>query len=378
MLDQHIPKVSKTAVDVAAVAARRAADAEGSRRLAPDVMGALIDAGFARHFVPAEFGGTQGGFAELTEAVATIGEACAASAWCASLLACLPRFTAYLPLDGQREIWAAGPDTVVVGSPSPFGTARAVSGGWRLSGSWPYISGVDYAAWCLVCATVPDAAPRIFAIPRQDYTIIESWFNVGMQATGSNTVAVDEVFVPDARSFPRDELFVGKAVAAKGDCHQVPLRAVNGLSFAAPTLGAARGALAAWTGYIAGKLARTRPGAPGPSRTSFDMALAQAAGEIDSAALLLDRAGAVADARANLTPQLTARNLRDCAIAVRTLVHAVDLLFELAGTSGQSTSSPIQRFWRDIHSAASHVALQFEPAANTYAATVFADKEAQP
>ncbi|TYK44084.1 hydrolase [Actinomadura decatromicini] len=378
MLDQHVPRVSRTAAGAAAVAARCVADAEGSRRLAPDVVGALIDAGFARHFVPAVFGGTQGGFAELTGSVATVGEACAASAWCASLLAYLPRFAAYLPLDGQREIWAGGPDAVVVGSPSPFGTARAVSGGWRLSGSWPYVSGVDYADWSLVCATVPDAAPRIFALPRRDYTVAESWFNVGMQATGSNTVVVDDAFVPGARSFPREELFDGKAVAAEGDCHQVPLHTVNGLSFAAPILGAARGALAAWTGYIAGKLARSRPGAPGPSRTSFDMALAQASGEIDSAALLLDRAGAVADARAALTPELTARNLRDCAIAVRTLVHAVDLLFDLAGTSGQSTSSPVQRFWRDVHSAASHVALQFEPAANAYAATVFGDEEARP
>ncbi|HEY6793957.1 MAG TPA: acyl-CoA dehydrogenase family protein, partial [Kineosporiaceae bacterium] len=174
---------------VTALAADRAAEAEAARRLTPDVVDALVEAGFARHFVPAGFGGSEGSFAEAATAVADVGEGCAASAWCASLMANLPRFAAYLPLEGQQEIWQDGPDVVVVGSPSPFGRASSTPGGWLVSGTWPYISGVDYARWVLVCAAAPDAGtvttPRFFAVPIADCRVVDTWSNVGMLATGS-------------------------------------------------------------------------------------------------------------------------------------------------------------------------------------------------
>ncbi|MGF7236716.1 MAG: acyl-CoA dehydrogenase family protein, partial [Frankia sp.] len=54
-------------------------------------------------------------------------------------------------------------------------------------------------------------------------------------------------------------------------------------------------------------------------------------------------------------------------LAVEFLVGAVDRLFHVTGTRGQASSHGMQRMWRDIHAAASHAALQFEPAAIGYA-----------
>jgi two-component flavin-dependent monooxygenase/oxygenase LndZ5 len=106
------------------------------------------------------------------------------------------------------------------------------------------------------------------------------------------------------------------------------------------------------------------------------MTLARAAGEIDTAQLLLERACVLADDPDTLTALTITRNLRDSALAVETMVTAVDRLFRMAGTSGQTTSSPVQRFWRDVNTAASHVALQFEPAAGAYAKALFEDERA--
>ncbi|EIV93548.1 acyl-CoA dehydrogenase [Frankia sp. QA3] len=365
------------AVEVAAIAGRCADAAERRREVDPSVMAAVVEAGFARHFTPIGLGGREGSFAELISAVSVIAEECPASSWCASLIASIARMAgAFLPEDGQNEVWASGPDTVLVGSATPLGTARACAGGWLLSGRWPYISAIGYSDWALVGGMVhSDAATeaKLFAVPRSAYGIEDTWFSVGMQATGSNTLVLDEVFIPEHRAFDRADLFAGRArdaVAAVANCYRVPLQAVNGLMFAAPAVGAALGMARTFSAYFAEKVGNAQP-LPGTTgvqgiRASAEIALARASGEADAAKLLLDRAAEVADQGAATSPLDTARNLRDCSLAVDLAVTAVDRLIRQAGTRGQSTSGVMQRVWRDVTSISTHVALQFEPAARTY------------
>jgi len=378
MSDQPL---SSAAVDVAAIAARCAADAEVTRQLDPDVVKAMVTAGFARHFVPISCGGHAGTFTELMRAVVTVGEACAATAWCASLSASMSRMAAaFLPAEGYQEIWAEGPDAVIVGSVTPLGKAERVAGGWRLSGRWPYISAVAFSDWALVCGLVHtgrEPESKLFAIPRASYSIEDTWFNIGMQATGSNTMVVEDVVVPTACAFDRADLFAGHTVDSAhttAACYSAPLQAVNGLSFVIPALGASRGALEAFSSYIAGKIrnAPVLPGVPGVAgnRATYEMALARSAGEIDAAQLLLERATTIADQGAAVTPLETAQNLRDCSLAVGLLVTAVDRIFRTAGTTGQSSTGLLQRFWRDVNSISTHMAIQFEPAARSYTSTL--------
>ena len=372
------PLSSMAAADVAAIAARCAEASEERRQLDPDVVAAVVDAGFARHFVPISAGGHAGTFADLAEAVVAVGEACAATAWCASLAASMSRMAAaFLPIEGQQEIWSRGPDAVLVGSVTPLGRAEETDGGWTVTGSWPYISLVEFSDWAMVCAVVgagDQPVPKLFAVPRRGYRIEETWFNVGMEATGSNTLVIDGAFVSRSLAFDRSDLFAGNVVESPDTdaaCYAAPLQAVNGLSFVIPALGAARGALGAFSAYIANKIrtAPSLPGVPGVqgNRTTYEMAYARSAGEIDAAQLLLERAVSVADQGAATTPAETARNLRDCSLAVDMLVTAVDRIFRTAGTTGQSAKGSLQRFWRDVNSISTHMAIQFEPAARLYA-----------
>ncbi|WP_371644818.1 MULTISPECIES: acyl-CoA dehydrogenase family protein [unclassified Streptomyces] len=362
------------AAELAEWGRRRARDAEEQRRLTPDVVARMLEAGFARHFVPAAQGGVEGTFAEFSEAVAVVAEGCAATAWCASVASSLARVAAHLPLDGRAEVWAGGPDVFVVGSLSPIGKATPVPGGWRVSGSWAYISGVDYSDWAVVCAVLPgEGGARLFALPRTEYAIKDTWTGSGMRATGSNTLIADDVFVPASRSVDRQSLFDGRPADSSADCHTVPIQAVNGLSCAPAALGAARGALALWTGDTAQRLARGagRPGVPGPARSTYEAVLTRSAGEVDAAMLLLERAAAAADRGARITEEETARNVRDYALATEHLVNAVNRMFATAGTSGHTTESPLQRAWRDVNSIATHIALTFDPAATLFASRSF-------
>jgi two-component flavin-dependent monooxygenase/oxygenase LndZ5 len=189
-----------------------------------------------------------------------------------------------------------------------------------------------------------------------------------MGGTGSHTGVVDGAVVPGHRAVDRSAIFAGTAELA-------PLPAVNGLTFVAPALGAARGALARFSAYIAGKVRDDPglPGVPGPSgnRVTYETTLTRAAAEIDAAGLLLERLAAVADAGGPWPGPVVARGARDAAFATDVLLGAVNRIFRTAGTSGQVAGGPLQRLWRDVNAIATHQALQFEPASRVWTRALF-------
>ncbi|MEW1779822.1 hydrolase [Streptomyces sp. NPDC086777] len=348
--------------EAAELAARHAVSADRARRLPGEVVAALVAAGFSRHFVPARWGGRAGGFGELLDAVSAVGEGCTSAAWIAAVVAGAARMGVYLPEEGQRELWSTGAETVVAGALNPGGRAVPEAGGWRLTGEWPLVSGVDLADWTLVCALVPRgerAVARLFAVPCRDYRVVDTWFNVGLRATGSNTLVVDGVFVPGHRSVARGAVRQGRAVGSDAPCHTARLRAVSGTLFAAPALGAARAAVRSWSARSAGQTAG-RPPSPADGRPARSV-LARAEGEIESAALLLRRVALAGDGGPGGGGE-PARARRDCALAADRLVDAVERLFRSAGCGAQAQDEPLQRIWRDVHCAASHTALRLDTA----------------
>ncbi|MGY1452337.1 hydrolase [Streptomyces sp. SS8] len=353
-----------TAEKVRLLASQHAAEADRTRKLAPEVVEAIREAGFARHFVAARWNGAEGTFTELTRAVTTVGEGCPATAWCASLSAYSARFAAHLPEEGHRAIWGESPDIVVATALMPAGRAAAAEGGWLLSGQWNYVSGIDFADWALVCAAVPggDGPPRLrfFALPRGTYTVRETWDSVGMRATGSHTLAVDGLLVPDHLSFDRTDMLSGRNGTSRVDSHNVPFQAVGGLTFIAPVVGAAAGALNAAVDVLTGKR-RTH---------STELHLTRAGGMIDAARCLVAQNAEVIDER-RFTPELMARNERNATFAAELAVEAVGLLVAAGGSSGFGEGLALQRYWRDVNAAASHVALKYDTAARkNYAAAL--------
>ncbi|MFF4324827.1 hydrolase [Streptomyces sp. NPDC001568] len=347
---------------LAALSAQYADRADKDRALSRTVTEEIVDAGFARHFVPTRWGGDAGHASDLLDAVSTVARGCTSAAWSASVIAGAGRMGAFLPEAGQEELWGAGADTTVVGALMPRGSATEVTGGWRVTGEWAFTSAVGFSDWALVCALVPQGDQRVpwfFALPRGDYQIADTWTSIGMRGTGSNTLLADNVFVPAHRGFARQDMIEGRAVGSDARCHTVPLRLISGLLFGAPALGAARAALRV--------RAEASPSGPSDEGLGAATSLARAAIAVDAARLLLERAARVADAPTATALELV-RTPADCSYAVQQLVDVVERLLRDGGSSAQLEGHPLQRVWRDIHSLASHVALRFDPAGGAYGA----------
>ncbi|OKI61991.1 acyl-CoA dehydrogenase family protein [Streptomyces sp. MJM1172] len=351
--------------EVVKLAGAQAVRADTERRVSPEVIRAVVDAGFARWRVPTRWGGAERSHAELTAAVARLGEECPSTAWLASVAAYAARYVACLPEKGQADFWADGPDTLAAIVFKPLGSAVEVDGGYRLSGSWTYVSGVEHFDWTMLTGPAPGPKSggqpmRLFAVPRQDYTFEDTWASLGMRGTGSHTLVLDDVFVPEHRVCLREDAMRGALVGLPGHT-RLSNPVVSGLMFVAPVLGAARAALA-----VAAELVAIDPTGPRASAGQpYQVDFARAAGEIDAAQLLLERAAGVADGDV-VPPELARRNRRDCALALQMLVGATDLLLRIGGTRAQEDGHPLQRYWRDVRSVASHAVMQFEPAGLDY------------
>jgi len=122
-----------------------------------------------------------------------------------------------------------------------------------------------------------------------------------------------------------------------------------------PLLGIARGALDSFVDF-----ARNRPPSMGRDPTGalhgVQRAIGEAAAEIDAAYLLAKDIDAQLQASLPLSLDQTVAFRRNFTLASRLALRAVDRLFEVAGARGIADSNPIQRFWRDMHAAANHVA----------------------
>lgn len=359
----------RTALDDAVrAAAEHAEEADRTGRLDGAAVAAVAATPLPRHFTPARWGGAESTFRELTGAVARIGEACASTAWCAAMFAYTGRFAAHLPVDGQRDLWDGTPGALLVPGLVPAGSAEETEGGFLLRGRWRYVSGVEFADWALIAGPAPGGIePRFFAVPRADFTFERTWDAVGMRATGSHTLIVDEVFVPAHRTVLFKEVMGGLNQTSQVPQHNVPLPAVGGLTCITALLGAARGALAAATRTAAAKRAAAPPsaaprtGGPPPAGDAASLDIATSAARIEAAELLVDRVVTALDAGEGRARAF--ENANRASYAASLLVEAVNTLMKSAGTAAQDRGDPLQRCWRDVTVGCSHAALRPERAA---------------
>lgn len=97
-------------------------------------------------------------------------------------------------------------DAVIAGSGYPTGKAVAQEDGYVVTGQWKYCSGSTYATmFTMSCFIERDGVttPEIIscAVPATEVNVIEDWDAMGMKATASHTIQVQNVFVPKAYTF---------------------------------------------------------------------------------------------------------------------------------------------------------------------------------
>lgn len=341
---------------------RELAEATRSERKVPfETVKELQDIGFFLALQPARYGGLELSPADFFKIQIALAEGCMSTAWACGIIAVHAFQLALMDDRAQKDVWGESIHTRVSSSYAPMGKVEVVEGGFRFSGRWGWSSGCDHCSWVLLGGVIPGEGYRTFLIPAEDYTIIDTWHSMGLQGTGSNDIAVDDVFVPDYRTHKQMDGFLlsnpGKAVNPQ-PLFQIPWAQIFARTVSTPAIGACKEALRLYKNGALNKQSNDPTKLAGDTSTQERIAIAQ--NGIDELETVLFKNFTVmmntVEQGAELTMEQRILYRYQASLVIEKSIAIIDQLFEVAGGASVFNGSEIQQRFLDIHTARAHVA----------------------
>ena len=279
----------------------------------------------------------------------------------------------------QDELFAVAP-VVIASRAVPQGEARRVEGGYRVSGVWSYNSGVAWSTHAMPVAPVTDTdgsrdGVYMFIVPRAEYDVLGDWggtMSIGLQASSSNSIRLDDVFVPEHRAERFD--FKARPWGATGSkgfqIHRDSLYLGRGLFFFYGSLLTSQIG-AAWAAFdeFSSLMSKDTPYPPRqPRRESMDFVriYGELLAKIDAAeALLLGLARRFDELNESwtlggqeFTAQEDARMRGAVLESARMATEVIELAFARSGSSSTRPGAPLEKYFRDNAMYLTHAAAQ--------------------
>ncbi|MCJ2079651.1 acyl-CoA/acyl-ACP dehydrogenase [Methylobacterium sp. E-016] len=361
----NAPVTSTESVSALARAfATRAAGHDRAGSFAHENIAALREAGLLGLVVPHRLGGGGGGLVRAAEVVRTVAEGDPATALVLAMQflqhglihthAAWPRDVADAvgrAAVARGELINALRVEPELGTPArggmPETVARRSEAGWRITGRKIYATGSPGLTYGLVFVRTDEAEPRVgnvlVPLASPGVRIVEAWDHLGLRASGSHDVVLDDVAVPAD--------------------HAVDLRAPEGWRKPDPlqqawscTLLAALydGVARAAQGWFVRFAAERTPGSLGAPLATLPR-FHEAVGENERLLAVNARliAGLAAEVDAGRLP--TARDAGFLKVTVtENAIALVQRAVELSGNPGLSRGNPLERHLRDVLCARIH------------------------
>jgi len=187
-----------------------AAAIEQGRRLPLELVGAMKAAGIFGMTMPRAWGGPELDPLTQIRVIEALAEADGSVGWCAMINSDGGYYSAFLEDGVARQMYRDL--EAPTGSSLVFsGRADPVAGGYRVKGRWPFVSGCQHSDWIAgTCVVYENDAPKLIAegvserrvcfVPAAECEILDTWHTTGLRGSGSNDVAINDIFVPAERS----------------------------------------------------------------------------------------------------------------------------------------------------------------------------------
>jgi alkylation response protein AidB-like acyl-CoA dehydrogenase len=331
---------------LAEIARASADESEKNRRIAPAVRDGLRGEGLGGAAVPVAAGGKSIDPAMLLRLIEIVAAGDGSAGWLTMIYATSSVAGHYLHADGLTEVFADGPASLISGVLAPKGTARKVEGGYVVNGSWPFASGCIDASWLGLGAITDDSTRLNFFLPLDDVEILDTWDVMGLRATASHDVRVDNRFVPNRRVFD----LTGQPRTSE-PIARIPIFGLLAAGIGAVCLGIARAALDE-AAELAGVKIPTGSKRRLIDRPAIQEAIAKAETTVAAARcylLTLASPGPIVSIADRARLRLAAT------FSVSASRAAVDSMYTAAGGTSLYARSPLQRHFRDIHAATQHM-----------------------
>jgi 3-hydroxy-9,10-secoandrosta-1,3,5(10)-triene-9,17-dione monooxygenase len=355
-----------------------------------DTHKAFLEAGFYRILQPRRFGGYQFDLRTFSQVITDVARGCPSSGWNLCLAASHALVVAgRFPEQTQREVFGPAGDFRAPLPVAPTGTASRTPDGYLVNGRWDYASGVNVSTHFLAAALVDEGdgaqpQPGIVLVP-SGWKMLDNWGDIlGMRGSGSNSVVVDNVLVPEGYVVAGHILDLDVTGGSVGSrLHGDPLYAGRMMSFFNVQLvsiitGTAWAAIDEYERIITTKKEllppfRLRSLNPEHQRNlGLAMGLADAAQRIvlsvaDDYLSYAARGAGGGEPFSELDDQRLSVAARQ---AGQMASQAVERLVAASGSSALANGQRMQRYLRDVATYRTHINAQHELWATTYGRSV--------
>jgi len=354
-----------------------AAEAEQQRKPVDSVMSAIDATGAYRWFVPKKYGGYEYSLSGFMEVGIALGSACTSHAWVTTFCMEHNWLLSLFAQEAQDDLFGSRPYIIAPGTLAPNGVATPVDGGYRVSGRWQWGTGVMHADWALIGAFTPvsgrdDPVLAMHIVPIEDVEILDTWYVDGMVGTGSNDIAVNDVFVPTHRHVDLSTVRDGMSPGAQwhdSAVYKMPMLPVLGLTAAAPLVGAAQSAVDLFEQRMQGRNVYGTTTKQG-ERALAQSRLAHARVEVQSLTnqlMFLARQVEGWGESGEPCPDLERARMRvDLGHLVRRARNVARDVVEACGASVHYADNPLQRILRDLNTASCHTVFDLDVSTENY------------
>ncbi|MAJ59374.1 MAG: hypothetical protein CBC48_05005 [bacterium TMED88] len=363
-MDLDSTELLKKAHSLVPLLKEHAPSAEQKRKPSDEVIEALRESGIFEMMVPRAYGGLELDLDCFLEVGLTLAEGDASMSWVATFYIEHNWMLCQFPEAFQRELFADRTHVLAPASLAPGGRVQPAENGYRLSGQWSWNTGIVHADWVMlgVMMKTPDAKSpdvRLFAVPKSQVEVLDTWRTDGMAATGSHDIRVNDVFVPAERTVNVTAMATGKADGARlhsGPLYRTPMIPILALAASMPAVGQARAAVRQQQEQMTNRRLYGAPGFSQSDKPASQIRLARADLQVRQSELLMrDVVREVMAVRQGATLAQRARWTGSLALAVDQSKRALQSLSEAAGASAHFLDHPLQRALRDVNMMATHV-----------------------
>ena len=333
---------------------------EQNRRLAPDLLSALYDAGLFRLLLEKRFNGAEVKPSDFSAIIEEVAKHDASTAWCLCQANGCSMTASFLNDDVANKIWGNDPKGVLAWGP---GKSLAVpeGDGFRVNANCAFASGGRHATWIGTHSTVVDMKGepilnekggktfRTMLIPVDQIDWEDIWHVIGLRGTASDGYEIKDLYVPYEHSVHRDDPDERRTDNPLYLFRQTNLYASG---FSGVAMGIAQSMIDAFAKLTLEKTPRMR------KTTLSQNAVVQA--EFARASIRLDAArnflrSELDDIWAAVlrTGELTVEQRMRIRLATTHGIHeakgAADAIYDAAGATAIFASGPYERRFRDLH-----------------------------
>ena len=341
------------AASVAAIADTHADEGDRRGQLSAPVVDALHRERILAMWVPRALGGSELDGVSSLRVIENLSHGDPSTGWVAMAASlAIGTGAAYLKDEAVDELFGGGRFPIIAGQGTKPGTAVPHDGGFHLSGSWSFASGIRHSTHIHTLGIIDGTGePRIFVLPVEQATLIDNWDVLGLRGTGSIDYRIDNVFVRDAYT----HFAVTEEPRRGGDLYRLGIIGFAIICHSGWACGIGRRLLDELMNKV--KTGIGRSGTQAGSE-SFHEQYAKAEATYRSARALVFEAWADVSDTLERGDPLTVRQQTLIRLAMANITWAChdvsEFVYKSAGTLALR-SGTIQRLFRDMHAGTQHI-----------------------